>query len=142
MTSSERISQRAAHLERHLARVAELLPESPGLLLPMTEASDGIVLHLWQAVQTCIDLAVSECVERGLGPPSDYGDAFLRLATARVISDELADRLVRAAGFRNLVAHGYDSIDLKLVWEAASEGGQDLMDFVRHLARATQQDDS
>ena len=34
----------------------------------------------------------------------------------------LADRLVRAAGFRNLVAHGYGTLDLRRVHEAATNG--------------------
>lgn len=134
MTSGERIARRAASLERHLKRVAELLPSSVDELEPMTEASDGIILHLWQAVQTCVDLAVSECAMRRLGPPDDYATAFRLLAEEGVVDEALAERLVQAVGFRNLVAHAYDHLDLGLVWEAAVRGPDDLRAFVRALA--------
>ncbi len=56
------------------------------------------MLHLWQAVQVVIDLAVSTCVRLGLGSPPTYGDAFRRLAAAGVLDEELAARLGAAAG--------------------------------------------
>ena len=42
---------------RHLRRVAERLPQSAEQLQPATDASDAVVLHLWQATQIVIDLA-------------------------------------------------------------------------------------
>lgn len=44
------LGERAAAIERHLRRVEALLPEDAGDLKPATEASDGVILHLWQAV--------------------------------------------------------------------------------------------
>ena len=43
-------------VERHLDRVATRLPGSPEDLQPATDASDAVILHLWQATQTVIDL--------------------------------------------------------------------------------------
>ena len=81
-------------------------------LQPGADASDAVILHLWQAVQITIDLAVSACLKFNLGAPQGYADAFRRLAGAGTIDESLADRLARAAGFRNLVAHAYDTLDM------------------------------
>jgi len=35
----------------------------------MTVESDAVILHLWQAVQVVIDLAVSTCVKSGSARP-------------------------------------------------------------------------
>jgi uncharacterized protein YutE (UPF0331/DUF86 family) len=43
-----------------------------------------------------------------------------------MLTDELAGRLVRAAGFRNVVAHAYDQLDMARVHRAAREGPADL----------------
>jgi uncharacterized protein YutE (UPF0331/DUF86 family) len=91
------------------------------------------VLHLWQATQIVIDLAMSACLVLRLGTPSSYADAFRRLERADVVGADLADRLVRAAGFRNLVAHAYESLDLKRVHAAATHGPADLLRFLGHL---------
>jgi uncharacterized protein YutE (UPF0331/DUF86 family) len=120
-------------VRRHLARVAERLPAQPSDLRPATDPSDAVVLHLWQAVQVVIDLAVSACLHWDLGAPTSYADAFRRLAGAGLIEESLADRLARAAGFRNVIAHAYDQLDMNRVFRAASHGPRDLEAFLAAL---------
>lgn len=86
-------------------------------------------MHLWQAVQVVIDLAVSTCVRLGVGSPPTYADAFRRLADAQVIPWDLAHRFARAAGFRNLIVHAYGRLDLRLVHATAVAGPDDLRAF-------------
>jgi uncharacterized protein YutE (UPF0331/DUF86 family) len=129
--------EKIAAVDRHLRRVAERLPRASIDLQPMTDTADAVVLHLWQAVQIVIDLAVSTCVQMGLGAPASYGEAFRRLADARVIEPALAERLTRTAGFRNVVAHAYETLDMDRVFGAAVRGPVDLRDFLGALARAT-----
>jgi len=92
------LAERAMAVERHLRRVADRLPDSATALEPATDASDAVILHLWQATQVVIDLAMTACLALDLGTPSSYGDAFRRLGQADVIDRGLADRLVKAAG--------------------------------------------
>lgn len=125
---------KARAIERHLSRVEAMLPATREAFLPMTPESDAVTLHLWQAVQLAIDLAVAECAARNLGTPADYASAFRALRDAGVLDAPLAERLVRAVGFRNVVAHGYESLDLGLVWQAAREGPADLRSLLTALA--------
>ncbi len=130
------LAERLAALDRHLYRVADQLPDRPEDLRPSTGTSDAVVLHLWQAVQITIDLALSWCVRAGLGAPPTYGDAFRRLTAQGLIDGALADRLVRAVGFRNLVVHAYADVDLIRVHAAATDGPADLRAFTAALLRA------
>lgn len=123
-------AERVAAVERHLDRVQSRLPHDPDGLEPMSDTTDVVVLHLWQAVQVVIDIATSLCVQRGLGVPATYGDAFRSLASDGFLDRDLADRLARAAGFRNLVVHAYADLDLVRVHEAASTGPADLWAFL------------
>ena len=129
----ELLAERAAVVVLHLDRVADHLPSDPAGLQPLTSTTDTVVLHLWQAVQVVIDLAVSTCVRSGLGSPPTYADAFRQLAEAGVVEDGLARRLARAAGFRNLVVHGYGRLDLRRVHAIASTGPADLRAFLAAL---------
>lgn len=129
------LAERTLALERHLTRVAERLPQSADGLVASTDASDAVILHLWQATQIVIDLAVAACVAHGSGTPQSYADAFRRLQDAGIIDESLAGRLVRAAGFRNVVAHAYERLDLARVFEAATRGPADLRAFVAAIAR-------
>ncbi len=133
----ELLAERAAAVGRHLDRVSAHLPADPDELTPLSSATDTVVLHLWQAVQVVIDLAVSSCVRLGLGSPPTYGDAFRRLAVAGVLDDELATRLARAAGFRNLVVHAYADLDLRRLHMIAVGGPPDLRAFLAALRDTT-----
>jgi uncharacterized protein YutE (UPF0331/DUF86 family) len=132
------LAERAAAVERHLARVKDRLPEDAAGFEASTDASDAVILHLWQATQIVIDLAVSACVSLGAGTPQSYADAFRRLQAQGVLDESLADRLVRAAGFRNVVAHAYETLDMARVHRAAAEGPQDLRAFIQTLSRLRQ----
>lgn len=126
-------AERAAAIERHLERVAEKLPVDPAGFRPSTDASDAVVLHLWQAVQLTVDLALAACLGLKLGSPANYGDAFARLAESGHLDEALAKRLIQAAGFRNQVAHAYEKLDMSRVHKAAVEGPADLRAFLARL---------
>jgi uncharacterized protein YutE (UPF0331/DUF86 family) len=130
------LAERVAAVERHLRRVAQRLPERAVDLVAATDASDAVVLHLWLSVQLVIDLAMSLCVRLGLGVPDSYREAFERLSRAGRLDAQLAERLARAAGFRNLVAHAYEGLDMQRVHAFAKEGPSDLLEFLR-IARDT-----
>jgi uncharacterized protein YutE (UPF0331/DUF86 family) len=130
------LAERLASVERHLRRVEEHLPGTAQDLRPSTAASDAVVLHLWQAVQISMDLAVSWCVRAGLGAPPSYEEAFRRLALNDLLDDELSRRLARAAGFRNLLVHAYADLDLARVHAIALSGPIDLRSFAAALLRA------
>ena len=132
------MGEKTAAIERHLNRVAQRLPTDPEELVPMSDASDAVILHLWQAVQAVIDLAASACVHFRLGTPQNYGDSFQRLAAAGFLAPGLAARLTRAAGFRNVVAHAYEQLDMGMVYRAAREGPADLRAFLKALAERIQ----
>ena len=130
------LAEKAAVIERHLARVAARLPSEVGDLVPATDAADAVILHLWQAVQVAIDLAIAECVRRQLPAPASYAEAFRALGGVGLLPPQLAGRLARAAGFRNLVAHAYGSLDMARVFRAAQDGPADLRAFLRALRDA------
>jgi uncharacterized protein YutE (UPF0331/DUF86 family) len=132
----ELLAERAAAVGRHLDRVATHLPAEPAGLTPLSSATDTVVLHLWQAVQVVIDLAVSTCVRLGLGSPPTYADAFRRLAAGGVLDEGLAARLAAAAGFRNLIVHAYAELDLRRLHAIATHGPQDLRAFLVALRDA------
>lgn len=120
------LAERLLVVERHLQRVADRLPQSAADLLPSSDASDAVVLHLWQATQIVIDLATAACVKWSLGTPATCADAFSRLENAGIVEPLLARRLKRAAGFRNPIAHAYEQLDMARVHAAATAGPADL----------------
>lgn len=112
------------------------MPERPDDLESGTDGADVVILNLWQATQAVFDIALGACVRLGLGTPADYADAFRRLADAGHVERGLALRLVKAAGFRNLVARRYAHLDMRTVHQSALNGPADLRAFLRAIAAA------
>jgi uncharacterized protein YutE (UPF0331/DUF86 family)/predicted nucleotidyltransferase len=133
------LAEKTQAIQRHLQRVSEKLPSAAAELMPSSDAADAVILHLWQATQIVIDLALGACLQLNLGTPSTYADAFRKLEGAGIVESQLAYRLVRAAGFRNIVAHAYQTLDMDRVFRVAHQGPADLIAFLaalrRHVAR-------
>ncbi len=128
------LTAKAASIERHLRRVETTLAKQQGDLNPGSDASDAIVLHLWQAVQLTMDLAFAASSHLNLPAAATYGDAFRNCAREGTIDGLLAQRLVQSTGFRNAIAHAYEELDRDLVLKTASSGPADLRRFLAAMA--------
>jgi uncharacterized protein YutE (UPF0331/DUF86 family) len=131
----EILAERVAAVERHLKRVRECLPQVESEFTPASNASDAVILHLWQAIQLVIDTALSASVHLGLGSPVSYADAFLKLGEGGYLDKELAVRLSHAAGFRNRIVHAYEDLDMQKIYKIAQTGPGDLIAFLASIAK-------
>ncbi|SFN16161.1 Uncharacterized conserved protein YutE, UPF0331/DUF86 family [Pseudonocardia ammonioxydans] len=93
----------------------------------------GIKYLFVTAIEGCVDVAQHLCSSEGWGPPRDNGDALRLLGRHGVLPGDLADRLARAVGFRNVLVHDYVEVDDAIVL-ARLEDPSDLHDFVRTMA--------
>jgi uncharacterized protein YutE (UPF0331/DUF86 family) len=92
---------------------------------------ERFVEHTLQlAIQAALDVASHIVSDERLGEPATNRDLFDRLATGGWISKELAAKLGDMAGFRNVLVHGYQDVDLDIVVDAARNRLEDLTVFV------------
>jgi uncharacterized protein YutE (UPF0331/DUF86 family) len=92
---------------------------------------ERLVEHTLQlAIQSALDVASHIVSDERLGEPATNRELFDRLATGGWISKELAAKLGDMAGFRNVLVHGYQDVDLDIVVDAARNRLEDLTVFV------------
>jgi uncharacterized protein YutE (UPF0331/DUF86 family) len=103
------------------------------------EARDLVAFNLMLAVQSAADLATHLIMSEGWVPARSVGEAFDRIAERGVIATDVAARLRRAVGFRNLVAHGYAKLHSSGLHDAAWSGVEDLDQFAKQIASWAQQ---
>lgn len=96
---------------------------------------DAIAINLQRACEQCIDLANHTIRSRKLGLPKDSRDSFLLLATAKIIPHELAGRLQGMIGFRNILVHEYQRMDIELMIRVIEHHLDDLVEFTNHIIR-------
>lgn len=67
--------------------------------------------------------------------PRDYRESFDLLESAGIVPSELAGRLHRSVGLRNVLTHEYVCVDLSVVAEAVASAQRDYGQYVRLMAR-------
>ncbi len=67
-------------------------------------------VHVIAAIEACVDIAQHVCSAEGWGPPADNSDAVRLLGAHGALSRELAERLRKAVGFRNVLVHEYVAV--------------------------------
>ena len=122
----EVIERKLEALRHCLARVRARKPADAATLAKDEDTQDVLVLNLSRAVQLCVDIAAHLLADSRQPVPATMGEAFASLATSGVIDANLAGRLRRAVGFRNIAVHNYETIDWDMVFALA---GEPLSDF-------------
>ena len=83
------------------------------------------------AIQATIDIGEHILAELMTEPPTDYGDVFVKLGEAGVLSSDFADKLVGMARFRNILVHVYLELDLEKLHTFLQEDLDDFEEFAR-----------
>ena len=81
-------------------------------------------------IQAALDVASHIVSDERLGEPRTNRELFDLLARAGWLDGELAETLRRMAGFRNVLVHGYDVVNLEIVRDIVEHRLVDLEGFV------------
>lgn len=128
------IEQKLESLRRCVARVAVKCPAGIETLASDADLQDIVVLNLTRAVQLCVDLGAHLIAETELPAPETMGQTFDLLSQAGVLEHDLAERMKRAVGFRNLAVHQYQAIDWAIVHAICVRHLQDFRAFAQAVA--------
>ena len=127
------VENKIESLRKCLLRVEQRRPDSIEELLEDIDAQDVLVLNLSRAVQLCVDISVHILSGLEQTIPDTMGQAFTELSSAGIISNELAEKMRNAVGFRNIAVHNYDDIDWAIVYAIAHEKLSDFKMFVQQI---------
>lgn len=134
MVKKDLVAAKLAELAERVVRVRAKCPLSGEALAADPDALDIVSFNLMLAVQLCADIAAHLTTDERWLPAKSLAEGFTRLEEHGVLEASTAERLRRAVGLRNVVAHGYGSINPTSVFAAATDGLSDLSDFARQVA--------
>ncbi len=123
-------------IAKKLALIETCVRELRTMARPETLAEDireqrFVERTLQIAIQAALDAASHIVADERLGEPSTYRQLFELLEKADYISLELSTELEKMAGFRNVLVHGYDSVDLAIVKDIVENRLDDLEQFAQ-----------
>ena len=90
---------------------------------------------LQMAIQAALDVASHLVSDRRLGEPRTNRELFDLLHRDGWIDADLTAILRNMAGFRNVLVHGYDDVDLRVVRDVLDTHLADLVAFVNAVRR-------
>ena len=127
-------------VQKKLAAIESCLSDLTRLGRPEAIDSDvrerRFVEHTLQiAIQAALDVASHIVSDRRLGEPRTNRELFDLLHRDGWIDAALASVLRNMAGFRNVLVHGYDDVDLGVVHDVLDRHLGDLTTFVEAVRR-------
>jgi uncharacterized protein YutE (UPF0331/DUF86 family) len=128
MTDPELLAKRLSQIETCVRELRELArPEA--IDTDVREAR--FVEHTLQiAIQAALDAASHIVSDGHLGEPRTNRELFNLLEGASWIDAPLAAALRNMAGLRNILVHGYDTVDLAIVRDVVEQHLDELVEFV------------
>jgi len=125
---------KVATIQRCFDRIRDVTGLDPKSLEDI-DKQDIFVLNLQRAIQACIDLAAHAVASEHLGLPESVRDNFVILKEKGVIGAELASRMLKMTGFRNIAVHNYQALDLNILKSILVNNLKDIEDFYSALLR-------
>jgi len=96
---------------------------------------DAIAINLQRACEQSIDLANHTIKTQKLGLPKESKESFILLAKEGIIPHNLASKLSNMVGFRNVLVHQYQELDIKLMQDVIENHLNDMIDFTNFIVK-------
>ena len=105
---------KAATIERCVARAREEYARDPGSFATDFTRQDAAILNIQRACEAALDMGQHLIRRERLGVPQSARDVFALLAHGAWIDSVLAERLKHMVGFRNIAVHDYQALQLPI----------------------------
>ena len=131
MTDSDLLGKKLAFIETCVRDLRELARTE--LIRCDIREQRFVALTLQLAIQAALDSASHIVAARRLGEPETNRMLFELLARDGWIDADLTAFLQAMAGFRNVLVHGYQSVDTTILLDIVENRLDDLLAFVRAI---------
>jgi len=128
MTDRDLVEKKLAFIETCVAELRRLA--APDALERDVKERRFVEHTLQIAIQAALDVAAHIVSDDHLGEPRTNQELFVLLSGAGWLDGPLAQSLRAAAGFRNVLVHGYTAVDPEIVRDVLVNRLGDLVAFV------------
>ena len=90
---------------------------------------DAAILNIIRACETAIDLANYIIKNYKFGIPKNSSNSFELLFDNKIISESLYKKMKSMVGFRNIVVHEYQRIEIDIVTAVIKDGLNDILKY-------------
>jgi uncharacterized protein YutE (UPF0331/DUF86 family) len=127
MTDLDLLEKKLAFIETCVRELREL--SRPEHIETDIREQRFVAYTLQMAIQTALDSASHIVSDERLGEPRTNRELFELLQQHHWLSPDLTETLRKMVGFRNIVVHGYQSVDPRIVRDIVEHRLDDLLAF-------------
>jgi uncharacterized protein YutE (UPF0331/DUF86 family) len=135
MGADDVLLNKAATIERCVARVREEYAAAGDGFATNFSRQDAAVLNIQRACEAALDMGQHVVRRDKLGLAQSARDVFDLLASATYINTELAQKLKKMVGFRNIAVHDYLSLLLPITVNVITQHLQEFLHFSEIMLR-------
>lgn len=133
MVDKDLMLTKASSVRRHLKRAEEKSNTDLNEFLSDIDRQEIVMFNLQMAIQNCVDIAAHIISEEGFGIPDSTSDMFYLLEENSYLDNQITEKMVKAAGFRNLIVHEYAKIEAKQVFNIVQKDITDLNAYLKAI---------
>ena len=124
------ILNKKVSIERYLQQIDRYYHMETGLPFAGDRLrQDAVAMNLQRIAELTIDIANHLIKVRKLGLPRDSRESFSLLEQAGLIDTEMMRRLQGMVGFRNILVHEYQKMDMAIMVKVIEHHSRDLLLF-------------
>jgi uncharacterized protein YutE (UPF0331/DUF86 family) len=124
---------KAASIERCVARAREEYCVDPASFAQNLSRQDAAILNIQRACEAALDMGHHLIRRDKLGVPQSARDVFALLAHGGWIDTALADGLKRMVGFRNIAVHDYQALQLPITVSIIEKNLDEFLQYSQTL---------
>lgn len=132
----ERLIQKIGRINEYM-KIIDMLKYECDVKFDKDPIYRGAMLHyLYLLTDTCIALAEMVIKKKNLRIPQSYAEAFDILGESGVLDPEFAYSFAKIAGFRNFLAHDYETIDSGVICTKILASLTDIYSYIRQIQKS------
>lgn len=135
MTNFSIIENKISAAKRYLKILERYKKYSQEELIKNIDLRGAVERYLYLATQATIDLAEAVISFKNLRKPTASSECFYILEEEEIIKRELAEKLVKMVGFRNIIAHDYQKIDYDIMYDILINRLKDIEQFLKLIEK-------
>ncbi|MGE5892680.1 MAG: type VII toxin-antitoxin system HepT family RNase toxin [bacterium] len=134
MTTLAVIENKISSIRKYLGILERYTKFSQKEIEENIDLRGAVERYLYLAVQATIDLAEAVIAYKHFRKPSTFGESFHILEEKGVISSALTAELVKMTGFRNVIAHDYETLNYDIVYQILQHASDDIERFLNSIS--------
>ena len=130
MVRTSIILKKVSHIRHNLSRLREKESVPINAFKDDLDVQDIVLHNLQLAVQGAIDIGSHIISDEGWGIAGSLNEIFYILQDKGVIKREITEKMVSMVGFRNILVHEYQDVDLDIVHNILSKHLKDIDEYL------------